>query len=83
MATTNQVSVSNYLVLQSQYRLTATEQKLIFYMASLIHPDDTDFTTQLVPFKDIERLFNQNNAKWGSIYSYLDSVLQSLTTKTI
>lgn len=76
-------SVSNDLVLNSRYKLTATEQKLILYMASLIKPEDTELNSQLVPFKEIERLFNQNNTKWGNIYAYLNEVLGALTKKTI
>lgn len=74
-------SVSNDLVLRSKYKLTATEQKLILFMASLIKPDDTDFNSQKVPFKEIERLFNQNNTKWGNIYADLDKLLDNLTSK--
>jgi plasmid replication initiation protein len=76
-------SVSNDLVLRSKYKLTATEQKLILFMASLIKPEDTDFNSQKVPFKEIERLFNQNNTKWGNIYADLDKLLDNLTSKKI
>lgn len=76
-------SVSNDLVLRSKYRLTATEQKLILFMASLIKPDDTDFNSQKIPFKEIERLFNQNNTKWGNMYADLDKLLDNLTSKKI
>lgn len=84
MKTNKQIaSVSNDLVLRSKYKLSATEQKLILFMASLIKPDDTDFNSQKIPFKEIERLFNQNNTKWGNMYADLDKLLDNLTSKKI
>jgi plasmid replication initiation protein len=84
MKTNKQIaSVSNDLVLRSKYKLSATEQKLILFMASLIKPDDRHFNSQKIPFKEIERLFNQKNTKWGNMYADLDKLLDNLTSKKI
>jgi plasmid replication initiation protein len=50
---------SNKLV-EARYSLTVGEQRLIFAMASMIHPDDVDFFVYEMRVKDLAELLNFN-----------------------
>ena len=48
---------SNKLI-ESRYSLTVGEQRLIFAMSSMIHPDDVDFYDYEMKVKDLAKLLN-------------------------
>ncbi len=48
---------SNKLV-EARYSLTVGEQRLIFAMASMIHPDDVDFFVYEMQVKELAELLN-------------------------
>ena len=77
--------IENEFVLKAHYSLSATEQKLILYLASRINPQEDElFHKQIVPVKSLEKLFSSEDTKrWGSVYSYLENICDRLLTQTI
>lgn len=77
--------IENEFVLKAHYALSAVEQKLIVYLVSRINPQDEDsFQKQIVPIKDLEKLFaSSEKKKWGNIYSYLEDMCDNLLGQII
>lgn len=80
-------TIENEFVMKAHYSLSAVEQKLILYLASRINPlEDKEFHKQIVAIKDLEAIFlgaDADTKKWGSVYSYMESVCDNLLSQTI
>lgn len=77
-------AIANQFIQHARYKLTPREQKLILYMATQIRPEDSDFSTYLVPVTEIEHILKQDaTKKHGSFYERLDDLLDSITDKKI
>ena len=61
------VVVQSNKLIEARYSLTVGEQRLIFAMASMIHPDDVDFFAYEMRVKDLAELLNFNLK-----YAYLE-----------
>ena len=82
--TTQVAAIANKFVQHARYKLTPREQKLILYMATLIKPEDSDFSLYMVPVGEIEHILKQDaTKKHGSFYERLDDLLDSITDKKI
>ena len=82
--TTQVAAIANQFVQHARYKLTPREQKLILYMATLIKPEDSDFSLYMVPVGEIEHILKQDALrKHGSFYERLDDLLDSITDKKI
>jgi len=76
--------IDNQLVLKANYCLSANEQKLILFLISKIDPKtQTDFELQTVKLKDVERIFADDDKKWGSIYERMDKMCSNIMDKKI
>ena len=82
--TTQVAAIANKFIQHARYKLTPREQKLILYMATLIKPEDSDFSLYMVPVGEIEHILKQDaTKKHGSFYERLDDLLDSITDKKI
>ncbi len=77
------VVVKSNKIIEARYKLNIREQKFILYVASLIKPDDKIFRYQKVKVKEIEKVLNTGNSKWGSIYKDVEDIIYSLNTKPL
>lgn len=78
-------SIENEFIMKAHYSLSAVEQKIVLYLASRINPKvDKEFHKQVIPIKELEKVFlNDKDIKWGSVYSYLETICDKLLDKTI
>jgi len=70
---------SNKLV-EARYSLTVGEQRLIFAMTSMIHPDDVDFFVYEMRVKDLAELLNFD-LKYA--YSEIDKITDKLMERVL
>ncbi len=77
------VVIKSNKIIEARYKLNVREQKFILYIASLIKPEDNSFRYQKVKVKEIEKVLNKSNTKWGSIYKDVEDIIYSLNTKPL
>lgn len=77
--------IDNDFVLNAQYRMTAKEQKILYYLISHLDPkNEKEFHTITVPIKDIEEtLREKNERKNGSFYEDIERICKSFIRKEI
>lgn len=76
--------LDNAFILNAQYRMTAKEQKILYFLVSHLNPkNETEFNTVTVPLKEIEETLNKDGAKWGSLYEEINRICESMISKTI
>jgi len=71
------VNKSNHLV-EARYKLDVSEQRLILYMASIIHNDDKDFKLYKIKTSDFKELFQ---IKHKGALEYFDKLTNRLMSK--
>lgn len=77
---TFKVTKSNEFIRDSRFDLTATEQKLIYYIISRIEPDDTEFRKCAIDLGTFCRICN--NSTKGSM-THIKKVAKALRDKSI
>ena len=76
--------LDNAFILNAQYRMTAKEQKILYFLVSHLNPkNDTEFNTVTVPLREIEDTLNKEGTKWGSLYEEINRICESMIGKTI
>lgn len=74
------VTKSNYFIMNNRYDLTMQEQRIIFKLASMIQPDDTEFHEYLIKTKDFMEFLD---LKGQSGYSELKRITKGLISKVM
>lgn len=76
--------IDNTFILNAQYRMTAKEQKVLYYLISHLNPkDEKDFNVITVPIKHIEETLKDASKKWGSLYEEIERLCESMISKNI
>ena len=83
--TTDKVAkIDNNFILNAQYRMTAKEQKVLYYLISHLDPkNENDFNIISVPIRQIEETLKESSKKWGSVYEEIDRLCGSMISKNI
>ena len=76
--------IDNTFILNAQYKLTAKEQKVFYYLVTHLDPiNEKEFYTISVPLKHIEEMLRDNDDKYGSFYEKMEVLCDSLIAKSI
>lgn len=76
--------IDNTFILNAQYRLTAKEQKILYYLISHLDPkSEKDFNIISVPIWQIEEALKDSNKEWGGLYNEIDRLCGSMISKNI
>jgi plasmid replication initiation protein len=76
--------IDNTFIVNAQYRMTAKEQKILYYLISHLDPkNEKDFNTISVPIRQIEEALKESDKEWGGLYSEIDRLCMSLISKNI
>ena len=76
--------IDNTFIFNAQYRMTAKEQKILYYLISHLNPkNETDFNVITVPIRLIEETLKETSKKWGGFYDEIDKICDSLISKNI
>lgn len=77
-ANTNNLVTKSNLLIEANYKLGVTEQKIILCIASKIQPDDSDFKTYTLPIKEFNKLLG---LKGTPKYTELRKITKELMQK--
>jgi hypothetical protein len=76
--------IDNTFILNAQYRMTAKEQKLLYYLISHLDPkNEKDFNIIRIPIRHIEETLKESVKKWGSLYEEIDRLCGNMISKNI
>jgi plasmid replication initiation protein len=76
--------IDNAFILNAQYRMTAKEQKVLYFLISQLNPkEETEFNTVTILLRDLEETLNQDGTKWGSLYDEISRICESMISKSI
>lgn len=76
--------IDNTFILNAQYRMTAKEQKLLYYLISHLDPkNEKDFNIIRIPIRQIEETLKESVKKWGSLYEEIDRLCGNMISKNI
>ncbi len=76
--------IDNTFILNAQYRLTAKEQKILYYLISHLDPkNEKDFNIISVPIWQIEEALKDSAKEWGGLYNEIDRLCGSMISKNI
>jgi hypothetical protein len=76
--------IDNTFILNAQYKMTAKEQKVLYYLISHLAPkSDKDFNIINVPIRQIEETLKEASKKWGSLYEEIDRLCANLISKNV
>ena len=80
----NLASIKNEFVVKAGYDLTRNESKLLMYLIATIDSKNAkDFELRTVKVKELEKVFTNDDKKWGSFYKRLDRLCRSVMGKPI
>ena len=72
--------IDNQFVFNARYRLPAREQKIILYILSKINPTtNIEFHKQKVSLTEMKELLVKDGVKYGSFYSELATIAETVT----
>jgi plasmid replication initiation protein len=72
--------IDNQFVFNARYRLPAREQKIILYLISKINPiKENEFHKQRLSINELKQLLTREGAKYGSFYSELATIADTMT----
>jgi len=74
--------IENWFVFNSQYSLTAKEQKVVLFLISQISPQQKAFEEQSIRVTELKKLL-ETGVKAGSFYSEMDRITKSLIARNI
>jgi Initiator Replication protein len=76
--------IDNTFILNAQYRMTAKEQKLLYYLISHLDPkNEKGFNIIRIPIRQIEETLKESVKKWGSLYEEIDRLCGNMISKNI
>lgn len=76
--------IDNAFILNAQYKLTAKEQKIFYYLVTHLDPkNEKEFYTISVPLKDIEEMLRDKDDRYGSFYEKMEILCDNLIAKSI
>ena len=78
---TSVARIENKFIFQAQYQLTAREQKVILYLISKIDPTGKQFSTHIIPIKEIKSLIMSKRS--GSFYEEMNNFTKRISQKQI
>ena len=76
--------IDNTFIVNAQYRMTAKEQKVLYYLISHLDPkNEQDFNIITVPIRQLEENLKEASKKWGSLYEEIDRLCGNMISKNI
>lgn len=75
----NKITKMNRLV-EARYRLTPTEQKVLFFLISKIQPHDIEFTTYRIEIKEFEKLLE---VKRSNLYKEMFVITENIMKEVL
>ena len=76
--------IDNAFIVNAQYKMTAREQKILYYLISHLDPkNEQDFNSISIPIHEMEKILNQTDKKWGGFYNEIDELCKGLIRKHI
>jgi plasmid replication initiation protein len=76
--------IENTFILNAQYKLTAKEQKVFYYLVTHLDPkNEKEFYSISVPLKDIETMLRDNDERYGSFYEKMEALCDNMIAKSI
>ena len=76
--------IENTFILNAQYKMTAKEQKVFYYLVTQLDPkNEKEFYTISVPLRHIEEMLRDNDDKYGSFYEKMEILCDNLIAKSI
>jgi hypothetical protein len=76
--------IDNTFIVNAQYRMTAKEQKVLYYLIAHLDPkNEKDFNNITIPIRQIEETLKESSKKWGSLYEEIDRLCESMISKNI
>ena len=78
--TNNNVVTKSNILIEANYKLTITEQKIVLYLVSKIRKDDDDFKTYTLPIKQFYELLGY---KGNPKYSEMKKITKNLIGKVV
>jgi plasmid replication initiation protein len=76
--------IDNGLIMNAQYKLTAKEQKVLYYLISFLKPkDEQAFNKIIVPIREIEDALKEPGRKWGGLYAEMERLCESMISRKI
>lgn len=79
-ANNNNVVTKSNILIEANYKLTITEQKIVLYLVSKIRKDDDDFKTYTLPIKQFYELLGY---KGNPKYSEMKKITKNLIGKVV
>lgn len=76
--------IDNGLIMNAQYKLTAKEQKVLYYLISFLKPkQEQAFNKIVVPIREIEDALKEPGRKWGGLYAEMERLCESMIGRKI
>ena len=76
--------IDNSFVANARYRMTAKEQKILYYLITHLNPlTEREFYSISIPAEEIEEMLDVADSTSGSVHEDLDRVCKSLSGKQI
>ena len=76
--------IENTFILNAQYKMTAKEQKVFYYLVTHLDPkNEKEFYSISVPLKEIEVMLRDNDERYGSFYEKMEALCDNLIAKSI
>jgi hypothetical protein len=78
------VKIENSFMLNAQYKMTAKEQKILYYLIAHLDPkNEKEFHTIDILISDIEEMLRETDSKYGSLHEEMQRICKSLSIKQI
>ena len=76
--------IDNMFIVNAQYKMTAKEQKILYYLISHLDPkNEQDFNVITVPLRQLEENLKESSKKWGSLYEEIDRLCANMIAKNV
>lgn len=76
--------IDNSFVVNAQYKMTAKEQKILYYLIAHLNPlTEKEFYSISVPLEEIEDMLKETDNRSGSAHEDIDRVCKGLSSKQI
>jgi hypothetical protein len=76
--------IDNNFIVNAQYKMTAKEQKVLYYLISHLDPlNEKEFYSISIPLEEIEDILRETDNKYGSLHEEMDRLCKSLSAKQI
>jgi plasmid replication initiation protein len=76
--------IDNSFVVNAQYKMTAKEQKVLYYLIAHLDPlTEKEFYSISVPLEEVEEMLKETDNRSGSVHEDMNNLCKSLSSKQI